>query len=57
MRAGGGSGQRRQFFLVVIFIAMLVDGFLLAVIRANFLHDHGYDALPLPRAAAKLAPP
>jgi hypothetical protein len=57
MRTGGGSGQRQQFFLVVIFIAMLIDGVLLAIVHANFIRDHGYDISPLRHAVARPLPP
>jgi hypothetical protein len=39
----------------VIFIAILIDGILLAIVRANFLHDHAYDAAPQRPAIARPA--
>jgi hypothetical protein len=56
MRTGGRSGQWRQLFLAVIFISMLIDSVLLAIVHANFIHDHGFDLSP-PRSAARLVPP
>jgi hypothetical protein len=44
MRTSGGVGRGRQWLIAVIFLAMLIDGILLAIVRANFLHDHVYDA-------------
>jgi hypothetical protein len=34
----------RQWLIGVIFLAILIDGILLAIVRANSLHDHAYDA-------------
>jgi len=48
----GGNG-----FLAVIFIAVLIDAFLFAIVRANFLHDHGYDVPARYPAIARPAPP
>jgi hypothetical protein len=48
----GGYG-----FIAVIFIAILIDAFLLAQVHANFLHDHGYDLFPRHPAVARLVPP
>ncbi|HYK64538.1 MAG TPA: hypothetical protein VEY94_06320 [Patescibacteria group bacterium] len=57
MRTSGGVGSRQQWLIGVIFIAILIDGILLAIVRANFLHDHGYDAGPQrPAVARPLAP-
>ena len=44
-------------FIAVIFIAVLIDAVLLAQVRANFIHDHGYDIRPRQHAVAKPAPP
>jgi len=44
-------------FIAVIFIAVLIDAVLFAQVRANFIHDHGYDIRPRHRAVAKPAPP
>jgi hypothetical protein len=57
MRTGGGAGQRRHWFLGVIFIATLIDGVLLAIVHANFIRDHGYDVSPPHRAVSRLALP
>ena len=57
MKTGGGVGRGRQWLIAVIFLAMLVDGFLLAIVRANFLHDHGYDVNAQRPTIAKPAPP
>jgi hypothetical protein len=48
----GGYG-----FIAVIFIAILIDAFLLAQVHANFLHDHGYDLFPRHPAVARLVLP
>lgn len=57
MRTGGGVGRGQQWLIAVLFLAMLIDGFLLAIVRANFLHDHVYDASPQrPTIAAPAAP-
>lgn len=55
MRTSGGSGQGQQFFLVVIVIAMLIDSFLLAIVHANYLHDHGYEMPQRPAIARPAA--
>lgn len=47
----------KYVFIAVIFIAVLIDAVLFAHVRANFLHEHGYDARPRHRAVAKPAPP
>ncbi len=47
----------RYFFIAVIFVAVLIDAVLIAHVRANFIHDHGYDIRPRPPAVAKPAPP
>ncbi len=44
-------------FIAVIFIAILIDAFLLAQVRANFIHDHGYDVFFRHPAVAKTTPP
>jgi hypothetical protein len=44
-------------FILLIFIGVLVDAVLFAHVRANFLHDHGYDVSTPHRAVAKPPPP
>ena len=44
-------------FIAVIFIAVLIDAVLIAHVRANFIHDHGYDIRPRHSAIAKPDPP
>ena len=48
---------RSYLFIVVIFIAILIDAFLFAQVHANYVHDHGYDLRPRHPAVAKPAPP
>lgn len=48
---------RGYLFILVIFIAILIDAFLFAQVHANFLHDHGYDLRLRHPAVAKPAPP
>jgi hypothetical protein len=53
-------GQQQQgtyLFIIVIFIAILIDAFLFAQVHANYVHDHGYDLRPRHPAVAKPAPP
>ena len=57
MRTSGGVGRGRQWLIGVIFLAMVIDGILLAIVRANILHDHGYDAGPQRPALARPAAP
>ncbi|MGD1026528.1 hypothetical protein [Candidatus Binatus soli] len=47
----------KYVFIAVIFIAVLIDAVLFAHLRANFIHDHGYDIRPRHPAVAKPAPP
>jgi hypothetical protein len=47
----------KYLFVAVIFIAVLIDAVLFGIVRANFLHDHGYDVRPRHPAVAKPAPP
>lgn len=50
--------QTRSYLItVVIFVAVLIDAVLFAQVRANFVHDHGYDVRPRHHAVAKPAPP
>jgi hypothetical protein len=44
-------------FILVIFVAILIDAFLFAQVHANYIHDHGYDLRPRHPAVAKPAPP
>jgi hypothetical protein len=44
-------------FIAVIFVAILIDAILLAQVRVNFLHDHGYDVSPRYPAITRPAPP
>ena len=53
----GRQQQRTYLFIVVIFIAILIDAFLFAQVHANYVHDHGYDLRPRHPAVAKPAPP
>ncbi len=47
----------RYVLIAVISIALLIDAVLFAHVRANFIHDHGYDIRPRQPAMAKPAPP
>jgi hypothetical protein len=49
--------QVTYLFILVIFIAVLIDAFLFAQVHANYVHDHGYDLRPRHPAVAKPAPP
>jgi hypothetical protein len=49
--------ETSYLFIVVIFVAVLIDAFLFAQVHANYLLDHGYDLLPRHPAVAKPAPP
>ena len=42
----------KYVFIAVIFIAVLIDAVLFAHVRANFLHEHGYDVRARQRSAA-----
>jgi len=55
--ASGEPTRNSYIFLVVIFVAILIDAFLFAQVHANYLHDHGYDVQPLHFAVAKPPPP
>ena len=57
MREPGRPQPRRYLFIVVIFVAILIDAVLFAQVHANFIHDHGYDLRPRHPAVAKPAPP
>jgi len=48
---------RSYLFILVIFIAVLIDAILFAQVHANYIHDHGYDVRPRHPAVAKPAPP
>ena len=48
---------RTFVFVTVIFIAVLIDAVLFAQLRAQFVHDRGYDVRPRHPAVAKPAPP
>jgi len=48
---------RGYLFIVVIFVAILIDALLFAQVHANYMHDHGYDLLPRHPAVAKAALP
>ena len=53
----GPPQPRNYLFIVVIFVAILIDAFLFAQVHANFIHDHGYDVRTRHPAVAKPAPP
>jgi hypothetical protein len=53
----GQTPQVTYLFILVIFIAVLIDAFLFAQVHANYVHDHGYDLRPRHPAVAKPAPP
>ncbi len=57
MDTGDEPGPRNYLFILVIFIAVLIDAFLFAQVHANFVHDHGYDVRPRHPAVAKPALP
>jgi hypothetical protein len=44
-------------FIIVIFVAVLIDAVGLAQVHVNYLHDHGYDLPTRHPAVAKPAPP
>lgn len=48
---------RTFVFVTVIFVAVLIDAVLFAHLRAQFVHDRGYDVRPRHPAVAKPAPP
>ena len=48
---------RNYVFIGVIFIAVLIDAVLFAIVHTNYVHDHGYDVRPRHPAVAKPAPP
>jgi hypothetical protein len=48
---------RGYLFIVVIFVAILIDALLFAQVHANYIHDHGYDLRPRHPAVAKAALP
>ena len=42
--ATGKAPQRGSWtFIIVIFVAVLIDAVGLAQVHANYVHDHGYD--------------
>jgi hypothetical protein len=56
--ATGKTPQRGSWtFIIVIFVVVLIDAVGLAQVRANYIHDHGYDIPTRHPAAAKFAPP
>jgi hypothetical protein len=56
--ATGKTPQRGGWtFIIVIFVAVLIDAVGLAQVRANYIHDHGYDVRPQRLAVAKPPPP
>jgi hypothetical protein len=57
MANGDAPRPTSYVFIAVIFIAVLIDAFLLAIVRTNFVHDHGIDVRPMRTAVAKPAPP
>jgi hypothetical protein len=57
MSTNDGPQPGKYLFIAVIFIAVLIDAVLFAHVRANFIHDHGYDVRPRHPAVAKPAPP
>jgi hypothetical protein len=57
MQSPDATKQTRFVFLAIVFAAVLIDAILLAHLRAQYLHDHGYDVRPRHRAVAKPAPP
>jgi hypothetical protein len=57
MQSPDAPKQRTFVFIAVVFAAVLIDAVLLAHVRAQYLHDHGYDVRPRHRAVAKPAPP
>ncbi len=57
MREPGRPQPRGHLFIVLIFVAILIDAVLFAQVHANFIRDHGYDLRPRHPAVAKPAPP
>ena len=57
MTRDDGPIPRNYLFILVIFIAVLIDAFLFAQVHANYVHDHGCDVRPRHPAVAKPAPP
>jgi hypothetical protein len=53
----GQPPRATYLFILVLFIAVLIDAFLFAQVHANYVHDHGYDLRPRHPAVAKPAPP
>ena len=47
----------KYLFIAIIFIVVLINAVLFAIVRANFVHEHGYDVRPRHPAVAKPAPP
>ena len=57
MQASDGQQRSRYAFLIVIFVAVLIDAVLFAFIHARYVSDHGIDVRPRHPAVAKPAPP
>jgi hypothetical protein len=57
MRPSEPPQPRSYLFIAVIFIAILIDAFLIAQVHANYIHDHGIDVFPRHPVVAKPAPP
>ena len=51
------SQPRSYLFVAVIFIAILIDAFLIAQVHANYIHDHGIEIFPRHPVVAKPSPP
>jgi hypothetical protein len=57
MLSPGAHKPTSLMFIAFIFAAVIVDAFLLADVRAQYLNNHGYEFLPSRPAIAKPAPP
>ncbi len=57
MSANDAPRPGKYVFITMIFILVLIDAFLFAIVHENFVHDHGYDVRPRHPAVAKPAPP
>ena len=57
MASDDAPGPRNYLFILLIFVAILIDAILFAQVHANYVYDHGYDVRPRHPAVAKPAPP
>ena len=57
MSTAAKGSKSRTIFLITIVTAIVIDAVLLAVVRADFTHQYGFDDRGVRRAVAKPAPP